>query len=286
MALPAFTNEADFRENWVLPFLQRLGFINVTHSHGMSEQGKDFFFADIDRFENIRLLACQVKLGNIGAGNAELTTLLNQIDRCFCVRIHDHTTGEERRVSAVYVMASGRISSEARKYICDHCRRVPLGENVHFLDGERLDQLNRFATYGIEKDRRIRMMGLITEAVTNLKILDAIEDYAKSDKASTNLPQGMLPCNYFAMDHYLATGLLTNPVFLAIVMKAAHACKRVNTYRERWVLPEELPEGFVIRVKELILEARNAVKLLHAGACAEVNRLNSLHQVTVEIIQE
>jgi len=130
------------------------------------------------------------------------------------------------------------------------------------------------------------MMGLITEAVVNLKILDAIEDYANSSAATSNLPQGMLPCNHFAADHYLATGVLTNPVFLKLVMKAAHACKRVNTYRERWVLPEELPEGFIIRIKELIIEARNAVKLLHAFACAEVERLNCLHQVTVEIIQD
>ena len=286
MTLPDFKNEADFRENWILPFLRRVGFVNVTHSHGTAEQGKDFFFADIDRFENVKFHACQVKLGNIGAGESELTTLLNQIERCFRVRIREHTTGEETRVSAVYVMASGRISGEARKYICDHCRGVPFGENVHFLDGDRLDQLNRFATYGIEKDRRIRMMGLITEAVTNLKVLDAIEEYANSDNATSNLPQGMLPSNHFAMDHYLATGLLTNPVFMGLVMQAAHACKRVNTHRERWVLPEELRDGFVDRVKEMIIESRDAVKLLHAAASDEVTRLDGLHQVAVDVVEE
>ncbi len=283
MALRDFKDEAEFREYWIKPFLTRLGFLMVTHSHGSEEQGKDFFFADLDRFEHLRLYAGQVKVGNIGAGDVELDKLLNQARRCFRVPIRDHKNAEDRRISAVYVMASGKISEKAKQYVAGHCRSEPFGENVYFLDGEYLEHVSRFASYGDERSRHARMIGLVTECVTNLKVLEAIEEYADSRTATTSLPQGMLPCGHFAMDYYLATGSATNPLFHALVMKAVHACKRVNTYRERWVLPDELPDGFVNRVNELIAEAREAVTTLRLAASAEVDRLTQLHQIQVEI---
>jgi hypothetical protein len=65
MPLPPFKNEADFREAWIAPFLSKLGFIRVTNVHGSEEQGKDFFFADFDRFEHRRFYAVQAKLNRI-----------------------------------------------------------------------------------------------------------------------------------------------------------------------------------------------------------------------------
>jgi hypothetical protein len=53
MPLPNFTDEDDFRANWIRAFLSKLGYILVTHSHGSGEQGKDLFFADYDRMENL-----------------------------------------------------------------------------------------------------------------------------------------------------------------------------------------------------------------------------------------
>src|SRR6266566_1607359 len=102
----------EFRQTWIKPFLRKLGFILVTHSHGQNEQGKDFFFADFDRFEHPRYCSVQAKNGDIGAATAELGKLLDQVKASFEVRITDHKGGDEQRVSAVYIMASGKISDQ------------------------------------------------------------------------------------------------------------------------------------------------------------------------------
>jgi Restriction endonuclease len=101
MPLPAFKDEAEFRTNWIAPFLSKLGYIQVSHIHGSGEQGKDFFFADYDRFEHRRFYAVQAKNGKIGAGGTELDGLLNQVQRSFTVKLRFHKDANEQHVSAV-----------------------------------------------------------------------------------------------------------------------------------------------------------------------------------------
>ena len=97
MALRTFNDEDDFRQNWIKPFLHKLGYILVTHSHGADEHGRDLFFADFDRFEHPRFCAVQAKKGNIRAGNAELSKLQEQAQACFDVCIRDRKGSEEQR---------------------------------------------------------------------------------------------------------------------------------------------------------------------------------------------
>ena len=168
MALPTFKDEAEFREACIsLPSLTKLGYILVTHSHGSDEQGKDFFFADFDRFEHVRFYAVQAKNGNIGGGNVELDKLLNQVRRCFRVRLRHYRGAEERRISAVYIMASGTISPAGREYIAEHCRSEPFGENVYFLDNDRLQRLEQFVHHPYDRDLRNQLVGLLNEAQYN-----------------------------------------------------------------------------------------------------------------------
>jgi hypothetical protein len=50
MALPEFKNEQEVRDHWIAPFLSKMGFILPKKEHGQNEHGKDFVFADYDRF--------------------------------------------------------------------------------------------------------------------------------------------------------------------------------------------------------------------------------------------
>jgi hypothetical protein len=105
MALPAFKDEADFRQNWIKPFLTKLGFLLVTHSHGPDEHGKDFFFVDFDRFEHPRFYAVQAKNGDISSSGSEIGNLLGQVQAAFAVRIRHRKGADEQRIGAVYIMA-------------------------------------------------------------------------------------------------------------------------------------------------------------------------------------
>ncbi len=145
MPLPKFTDEAQFRKEWIRPFLSKLGYILVPHTHGPNEQGKDFYFADQDRFDNFRFYAVQAKLGDIGVG-ADTEELIRQTTTCFDVPIWYR--GQEKRVSAVYVVTDGKITYQAEKRILHHFRQEHFGENVHLLDGAKLEALERRTAMG------------------------------------------------------------------------------------------------------------------------------------------
>ena len=167
MTLPDFRNEQDFRDNWVAPFLNKLGFFHVKNNHGTAEQGKDFFFADYDRFGHIRVCAAQVKLGNIGSGDMEIARLREQVRKCFEVRLRFTKLAHEQRIASVYVMTNGTISPTAKECIHEWCVVNHFGENVFFLDGEQLENKERFATFENDQDRRRLLTGLKRELRRN-----------------------------------------------------------------------------------------------------------------------
>lgn len=171
MALPEFQDEQQFRNTWIAPFLAKLGFINIKNTHGPSEQGKDFYFTDYDRFGHSRYYAAQAKLGNIGNGSKEIAELLDQVKRCFGVRLRFHKGAHDQRISAVYVMATGTISIQARERIHDWCSLEHYGENVYFLDGEQLENKERFATYENDQEKRQHYSALYNETYRNQLLL-------------------------------------------------------------------------------------------------------------------
>lgn len=181
MPLPEFNNEAEFRQTWVGPFLTKLGFILPKSIHGADEQGKDFYFADYDRFGHLRFYAAQAKLGDIGTGR-EVTELMDQVERCFEVPLRHHKGAHEQRISAVYIMTTGTISHQARERISDRCRARSYGENVYYLDGATLDNLERHAAYQDDKAVRQRLIALLNEATYNLGPIQQLQQTSLQGK--------------------------------------------------------------------------------------------------------
>lgn len=56
-----FKDEAEFREKFVKPLLNRLGYFGVSEQHGTQEFGKDFVFSELHRLGGMRHYAAQVK---------------------------------------------------------------------------------------------------------------------------------------------------------------------------------------------------------------------------------
>ena len=67
MAIPAQlsyqgpSKEFQFRDQFVMPLLVRLGFGVVANNHGQREFGRDIVFGDIDRFGHVVYYGMQVK---------------------------------------------------------------------------------------------------------------------------------------------------------------------------------------------------------------------------------
>jgi len=78
-----FQNEADFREQFVKPLLNRLGFYGVSEHHGTQEFGKDFVFSELHRLGGVRHYAAQVKHEERISQGKSVDGLLSQVRQAF-----------------------------------------------------------------------------------------------------------------------------------------------------------------------------------------------------------
>jgi len=280
MAIPHFASEADFRKKWIAPFLTKLGYVLVTHSHGSGEQGKDFFFADYDRFEHRRFYAVQVKLGDIGAGQTELDGLLNQISRCFTVRIRNYREADEKRISAVYVMASGSISMQAREYISDFCKAQPYGENVYFLDGDRLDHLNRFVDHHFDQQLRSLLSGLLNEVHSNLLPIERARAAFSSHQGS------FLNCRHSALDQILVSPPPNDLIRLDVLNDAWLNVTLLNKLCDYHVLPISISDE--LWQERVMIADRTLAAMVKVRDEIEkaMRALDDKYAISVEILED
>ncbi len=280
MPLPPFRNEAEFRSNWIAPFLSKIGYVQINHIHGSGEQGKDFFFADYDRFEYRRFYAVQAKNGNIGAGQRELDDLLNQVRRSFTVKLRFHKEAHERHVSAVYIMASGGISKEAREYISDWCQSNSFGENVYYLDGDTLERLDKFAFQRSDLDLRNKLIGLLNECNHNLQMIEQIRFYLNKKIKS------IVKCRTFSIDMLLLSPppddiLSTN--FLINTSTALQTLDTLSTWKGD--IGVYIPDTYLLIHTQALESALQLTTILTSLAFQAIQKLDLKYSISVEIVE-
>ena len=127
-------NEKDFTLQYVIPALEKLGFMNVRYEHGVSEYGKDVIYQYMDNFKFPRYGAVQVKVGNIsGRADGLLSTIIEQIRLAFDMPYRDMSSQSEVFISQVVVICSGTYTNNAKEIIS---RRLKGSGNVICLDGQ------------------------------------------------------------------------------------------------------------------------------------------------------
>jgi hypothetical protein len=274
-----FKDEAEFRVKWVAPFLNKLGYILVNHIHGTSEQGRDFFFADFDRFEHRRFYAAQVKIGSIGAGKAELDSLLNQVSRSFTVKLRFHKEADEKHVSAVYIMASGSISREAREYISDWCKRQHFGENVYYLDGDTLERLEKYAFQRIDSDLRNQFIGILNECQYNERVVASI--YGSFQQRQTIFGR----CRHFALDSALASPPPNDVLQFETLQKAWHHLTTLNKLCDYHLLPMTTTDQQWAERVQFAAKTQEFVARLRNSAQEAITILDKRYAITVEVLE-
>src|ERR1017187_4042550 len=153
-----FKDEADFREKFVKPLLNRLGFYGVSEQHGTQEFGKDFVFSELHRLGGMRHYAAQVKHEEKINQGRTVDELLSQVRQAFAKPFKRTDSPRECHVSAVYIFNSGQITANAKDQLLSELALERYGDNVHFLDGERLDSLNEWATLQNDANARARLL--------------------------------------------------------------------------------------------------------------------------------
>jgi len=155
-----FKDEAEFREKFVKPLLNRLGYYGVSEQHGTQEFGKDFVFSELHRLGGMRHYAAQVKHEEKINQGKTVDGLLSQVRQAFATPFKRIDSPRECYVSAVYVFNSGETTANAKEQSLSELGRERYGDNVHFLDGERLETLNEWATLQSDANARARLLGL------------------------------------------------------------------------------------------------------------------------------
>jgi hypothetical protein len=176
-----FENEAEFREKFVKPLLNRLGFYGVSELHGTQEFGKDFVFSELHRLGGMRHHAAQVKHEKSIRQGVFVDELLSQVRQAFAKSFKRADSPRDCYVSAVYVFNSGEITVGAKEQLLSALEHKHYGDNVHFLDGERLEALNEWATLQTDASARARLLGLRTALRFIIHVLEVYRIQGKED---------------------------------------------------------------------------------------------------------
>lgn len=168
------SGEAHFREEFVKPFLWRLGFQGVETKHGPAELGKDFVFSEHHKLAGIRYYAAQCKHVKAVRQAQDVSDILRQIQEAFDNPFIPLNTPRDCYVSAVYIFNSGEFTEPALRSLSASLRKKDFGDNVHFFGGERLQGINDHAVYHTERSVNARLRGLLAQLNVNLQILHTL----------------------------------------------------------------------------------------------------------------
>jgi len=169
-----YSDEKNFRDNFVKPLLNKLGFFLVTDYHGRREFGKDFVFLEMHRF-GVRHCGAQIKNMKIIKLDATINDLVADVEQAFANPFTLPDYHKESYISEFYIFNSGRITPEAKDDLINRLRKKNYGENIFILDGDRLDSLNKWATYQNDQNIRQRLVGLVNTLLINIKIWKSLK---------------------------------------------------------------------------------------------------------------
>jgi hypothetical protein len=245
-----FSDEAAFRESFVRPLLNRLGYYGVAEQHGTQEFGKDFVFSELHRLGGMRHYAAQVKHEQKIVQGKGVDALLSQVRQAFAKPFKRPDSPRDCHVSAVYVFNSGEITDNAREQLLADLERERYGDNVHFLDGERLSALNEWATVVTEANARARLNGLRLA----LRFIDqTLDEYQKEGKADA------LPLFIQGIELFLSEPVNIDESLLVAMFAVWQQLKRVDEIR-RLMWQYNTNKAF---------QERNAPKLMRSAGNAK-----------------
>jgi hypothetical protein len=270
-----FADEASFRTNFVKPLLNKLGFFLVTDYHGRREFGKDFVFSELHRFGGIRHYAAQVKhKRTIGLGS-DVDDLLTQINQAFPNPFTLPDSHEEAYISAFYIFNSGGITDEAKGDLIQKVRRTHYVGNVYFLNGERLETLNQWATFQNDQNIRHRLLGLKNQLHINIRIWDSIREDAEKETFSE--ARGPLLAG---IEAFLSSPILPERISQNDLMQLWQHARIIDSICSRYLLgtkaKEEIKKQDTETVIQLVNESKAYALQVISGIDAAISELKPL----------
>jgi hypothetical protein len=133
--------EFQFRDQFVMPLLVRLGFAVVVNYHGRREFGRDVIFGEVDRFGHFIYYGMQLKYES-SVGLKDSHSLVQDAEQATHNPFRHPQTGREEYISCFYVLNAGDFSDEARDNFFNITARRGI-RDARLLDGNSLVLLNQ-----------------------------------------------------------------------------------------------------------------------------------------------
>jgi hypothetical protein len=131
-------------ENVIRPLFEKMGFQNITLTHGLQEHGLDLVCFEQDKFGEREYIGIQVKAAKIhgSAGKKEnASEIFTQAQQAFTHSFIDINDNKEKRIDKYIVMTSGEITHDARDSICGQLKTQGYLKSIQLFDGNKLADL-------------------------------------------------------------------------------------------------------------------------------------------------
>lgn len=137
-------NESELRTQVLIPLFTAMGYRDVQHYHGGSqEQGKDIVMwkvGDLGVRTNYAVVVKAHRISGKVSGKTSAAEVGFQIRQCFSSPFPDRVTLQSQRVDRCMVVSSWEISKEAQLALQNFLGEE-LGRLTYFIDGDRLWEL-------------------------------------------------------------------------------------------------------------------------------------------------
>src|SRR5260221_7391682 len=157
--------EFQFRDNFVMTLLVRLGFGVVANYHGQREFGRDVIFGDVDRFGHVVYYGMQIKYES-SISLSDSHSLIQDAEQATHNPFKHPETGREGHISCFYVANAGDISDAGRENFFNSVARRGI-RDARLLDGNALLLLDRASALNRNAHLKERLSGLLQEVRVN-----------------------------------------------------------------------------------------------------------------------
>ncbi len=121
--------EVELQQQLLDPLFRKMGYGDVTVTHGSQEHGKDLVMTEQDKMGRITWIASVVKKGDIsGSTQVDKNTVVNIISQATLaseVPYEDPRSKEDKNIAKVFVISNGKITATARSQIVKAFRKKP-----------------------------------------------------------------------------------------------------------------------------------------------------------------
>ncbi len=227
-----FSDESGFRTRFLVPLLQRLGFISVYDNHGPNEFGKDIIFGEIDRFGSIIYHGMQAKYQD-SVGLEDSHDLITSASAAFSNPFRHRTRGTDERIVSFFVANAGNVSTQAEANFFNAINRTPYAAHVRLLNGKTLLDLDRWATINRAEQVGEVLSGLLIELGNNNNILVSIcrNLHVFLEQPIDTMPPQKLRTTAFS--HYIQKPLLPSQIDTGVANQYLTLVELINDGLDR-----------------------------------------------------